>query len=146
MSTSREKMQQARELIQAKRYNEARMLLRTVNHDMALEWLDKIDKLDPPAIEAPPAEAIVKPQIKQLPSAAPRQKRNWTPIIVLVAFILIAMIIYFAVGIKQANDYASTEVSRIENVAAYCKSYCTAIDGGPQCIDDCFKGTPTPGK
>lgn len=48
MSTSREKMQQARELIQAQRYDEARAILRTVNHDSALDWLDKLDKLDPP--------------------------------------------------------------------------------------------------
>src|SRR5260221_7238383 len=51
MSTNREKMELARSLIQQKRYDEARTILRTVNHDIALDWLDKIDHLDPPKIQ-----------------------------------------------------------------------------------------------
>lgn len=40
---AREKMQRARELIEAKRYDEARRILRTVDHPTAREWLAKID-------------------------------------------------------------------------------------------------------
>lgn len=47
MST-RDKMEQAKQLIQQKRYDEARTILRTVDHDKAYEWLDKLDEVDPP--------------------------------------------------------------------------------------------------
>jgi hypothetical protein len=46
--SAREKMEMAKQLIQQKRYNEARTILRTVNHDKAYEWLTKLDQLDPP--------------------------------------------------------------------------------------------------
>ncbi|MEP7284525.1 MAG: hypothetical protein ABI947_02000 [Chloroflexota bacterium] len=62
MSTSREKMQQARELITQKRYDDARAILRTVNHDTALDWLDKLDKLDPPQPAFSPKEAAATPR------------------------------------------------------------------------------------
>lgn len=45
MASTKEKMQQARQLIQQKRYDEARVILRTVDHDKAYEWLDKIDAI-----------------------------------------------------------------------------------------------------
>lgn len=45
MTSTKEKMQQAKELIQAKQYEEARAILRTVDHDKAYEWLDKIDAI-----------------------------------------------------------------------------------------------------
>jgi hypothetical protein len=47
MST-RDKMEQAKQLIQQKRYDEARTILRTVDHDKAYEWLDKLNEVDPP--------------------------------------------------------------------------------------------------
>lgn len=45
---AKEQLETAREMIKAKKYNEARGLLRTVDHPLASEWLDKIDQLDPP--------------------------------------------------------------------------------------------------
>ncbi len=48
MNTNREQMEQAKSLIEQKRYNEARTVLRNVNHAMAIDWLDKLDQLDPP--------------------------------------------------------------------------------------------------
>ncbi len=44
---SRAKFEAARELIQAKQYDEARAILKTINHPMAAEWIDKIDALSP---------------------------------------------------------------------------------------------------
>ena len=41
---SREKMLQARELIQAKRFDEARQILVTIDHPKAKQWLDRIEK------------------------------------------------------------------------------------------------------
>lgn len=45
---SKAKFEAARELINEKKYNEARAILRTTDHPQAKEWLAKIDKLDPP--------------------------------------------------------------------------------------------------
>ncbi|MCA9885578.1 MAG: hypothetical protein KC708_21520 [Anaerolineae bacterium] len=45
MASTKEKMQKARELIQAKKYIEARAILRTIDHDKAYEWLDRIDEV-----------------------------------------------------------------------------------------------------
>lgn len=45
--TVKEKLVQARDLIKAKRYDEARVILNQVDHPMATEWLNKIDMLAP---------------------------------------------------------------------------------------------------
>lgn len=52
---SKAKMEAARELIQEKKYDEARVILRTVDHPIATEWLGKIDLVDPPKMAAAPA-------------------------------------------------------------------------------------------
>lgn len=44
---SNEKMIEARDLIKAKRYAEARTILKTVNHPTAHQWLKKIDEIAP---------------------------------------------------------------------------------------------------
>lgn len=47
--TDQERLQQAKEYIQAKRYGEARMVLRFMHqNETAVEWLAKLDQLDPP--------------------------------------------------------------------------------------------------
>jgi hypothetical protein len=43
----KERFAQARTHIEAKQYNEARAILKTINHPTALKWLQKIDELDP---------------------------------------------------------------------------------------------------
>jgi hypothetical protein len=53
MASTKEKMQKAQQLIKEKRYDEARAILRTVEHDKAYEWLDKLDKI---ALPKPPAK------------------------------------------------------------------------------------------
>lgn len=45
---SKAKMEAARELIREKRYNEARVILQTVDHPLAQEWIAKIDSISPP--------------------------------------------------------------------------------------------------
>ncbi|MBA3870345.1 MAG: hypothetical protein H0X30_14465 [Anaerolineae bacterium] len=45
---SKTKMLAAKELIDEKRYDEARGILRSVDHPKAAEWLEKLDKIDPP--------------------------------------------------------------------------------------------------
>jgi hypothetical protein len=44
---SKTKMQEARELIRAGRNNEARDILKTIDHPLAREWLQKLDKIAP---------------------------------------------------------------------------------------------------
>jgi hypothetical protein len=51
--TTKEKMLQARQLIQEKKYQEAQKILKTVDHPTAKEWLVKLDKLVKPEIEVP---------------------------------------------------------------------------------------------
>jgi hypothetical protein len=50
---SETKLAAAKELIQEKRYDEARVLLRTVNHPTATKWLAKLDNIDPPSRQTP---------------------------------------------------------------------------------------------
>ncbi len=45
---SKTKMLAAKELIDEKHYDEARAILRSVDHPKAVEWLEKLDKIDPP--------------------------------------------------------------------------------------------------
>src|SRR5258708_33140581 len=47
MNNSREKMEHARDLIKIGKYDDARTILRTVDHPLAVEWLRKIDLLSP---------------------------------------------------------------------------------------------------
>jgi ERCC4-related helicase len=44
---SQSKMMAAKELIQEKRYKEARVILQTVSHPTATKWLDKLDQIAP---------------------------------------------------------------------------------------------------
>lgn len=45
---SQAKLAAAKELIQEKRYAEARVLLNTMNNPTATRWLEQLDNLDPP--------------------------------------------------------------------------------------------------
>jgi len=49
MNTDAEKVQQARQLITERRYDEARALLQTIDHPTAREWLAKLDQVAPQA-------------------------------------------------------------------------------------------------
>jgi len=53
LESIREKMARAKWLIEVGEYDAARAILRTVNHDTAFEWLDKLDQIDPPKRTAP---------------------------------------------------------------------------------------------
>jgi hypothetical protein len=46
MPTVKEQLQQARDLIQEERYNEARKILRKIDHPTAQKWLDQLDTLE----------------------------------------------------------------------------------------------------
>jgi len=56
--SAKEKMLKARELIQAKQYQDAREILYTVNHPTAQKWLAKLDEIDPPELPDDPFAPI----------------------------------------------------------------------------------------
>lgn len=59
---SKAKMEAARELIREKRFDEARAILRTIDHPTARQWLGKIEQMAPadrPAAVVPPVVAAV---------------------------------------------------------------------------------------
>jgi tetratricopeptide (TPR) repeat protein len=59
----REQLLAARELLAAKRYDEARALLREIDHPTAREWLVKVDKLAPEPVTDPPVPAAQHDEI-----------------------------------------------------------------------------------
>jgi hypothetical protein len=107
MMTTREKMEQAKSLIQQKRYDEARSVLRTVNHPLAQEWLGKIDKLDPP--EAP--WDILPPLEVSTPSREPDYS----------VFALIVLVLFFVAWLPGviANLVILTKANRDEKAAGH---------------------------
>lgn len=50
---SKAKFEAAKELIQEKKYSEARTILQTIDHPLAKEWLAKVDALSTPAVTFP---------------------------------------------------------------------------------------------
>lgn len=73
MSSLKDDMIRASTLIKTQRYDEARQLLRTIDHPTAREWLMKIDQLDPPRAAAPaamPAYTTPEPDPYTVPRAA----------------------------------------------------------------------------
>lgn len=122
---SKAKMEAARELIQEKKYDEARAILRTVDHPLATEWLGKIDDIKRGQPVAP----------------KPNSRRETIRLLVLVA--LIALGIFAAIEIKsymQASDArGKAMIDDIDYQTAYCNSYCGATGGGVACVDSCWK-------
>jgi hypothetical protein len=65
---SKAKMEAARELIREKRYDEARAILRTIDHPTARQWLGKIEQIDPTSRTAV-APPVVQPVVAPVPVA-----------------------------------------------------------------------------
>lgn len=53
MANIQQKMENARELIRAKRYSEARKLLQTIDHPTARSWIERIDSIAPQVAAQP---------------------------------------------------------------------------------------------
>lgn len=68
---SKEDMIQARELIQQKKYDEARAILRKTSHQQAPAWLAKLDEIDPPAADPEATLIEKKPQAAVIESPSP---------------------------------------------------------------------------
>lgn len=86
---SKAKMEAARELIQEKRYAEARAILLTVDHDKAREWLAKLDE--------------IAPEVKSGSGKRP---------LLLITGAIIGLLVILGIGILYARD------SRLPNAIA----------------------------
>lgn len=76
---SKAKFQAAKELIDEKKYGEARALLKSIDHPTAREWEAKLDKLSPPqSIGSNPTQPAVK-----------RRKSSRTGCLLLIAIVLV---------------------------------------------------------
>jgi hypothetical protein len=53
---SKAKFEAAKELIQERKFDEARAILKTVEHPTANKWLKKLDEIDPPFPDVPTSE------------------------------------------------------------------------------------------
>src|SRR5689334_16320247 len=67
MNTDAEKVQRARQLITEKRYDEARVLLQTIDHPTARDWLAKLDQM---AAQSQPSQPSFGNSFAQPPNAA----------------------------------------------------------------------------
>lgn len=73
---SKAKMAAAKELIQEKRYEEARQILATVDHPTAREWEQKLNRLAPPIPAPPPMPVQTRPPGWQPPYMRPDNTRG----------------------------------------------------------------------
>ena len=123
--SSREKMEYAKVLIEQKRYDEARDILRTVDHNMALDWMDKLDEIDPPkpkvmstpqlTYQSPPVNYQVAQPVNDIYSLEVQQAylKNYTNSAVIV--LILYFVLWFPGVIVNAMYLA--EASRNEKLA-----------------------------
>ena len=78
---SKQKMLAARELINEKRYDEARAILQAVDHPTADKWLAKLDQIAPESIPEPTwSESYYQdeePDLPDIPTERERPPRKW---------------------------------------------------------------------
>lgn len=134
---SKAKFEAARELIQSKQYDAARAVLKTIDDPHAIDWLAKLDKLDPPKRydDDPfgPVISPVKPAKRRLPT--------WVALILLVILLAIgaAAWTYYNSTVNAAEQNLNQAVNDLDYKYTYCTTYCGAVKGGQVCIDDCLK-------
>lgn len=135
---SKAKFEAARELIQAKQYDAARAVLKTIDHPQASDWLTKLDKIAPikPIDDDDPFGPVissVKPKKRRLPA--------WVAIILLVILLTIGVFAwsYYKSTVDAAEQNLDQAVKDLDYKYTYCPTYCGAINGGQVCIDDCLK-------
>jgi len=122
---SKAKMEAARELIQEKKYVEARAILKTVDHPLATEWIGKIDQIT----------------ATQLAPPMPKPKSEIIRLLVVIALVALGIFVIIEAGLYlQASDARGKAMIRdADYQAAYCNSYCGATGGGTACVDSCWK-------
>ena len=99
MATTKDKLQEAKQLIQQKKYDEARQLLRTVNHPTAQKWLAKLDEL-PKAGQA-----------KQATSAKDNANGNTTLILGVAVGVLSILVVGLLAVLFLQNSFAAPQIA-----------------------------------
>lgn len=89
---SKAKMQAAKELIEAKQYDEARSILKTIDHPTARFWLAKLDALSPVKKKA--------------------QRRNRLPLLIFAILLLIVATVF---TITSLNQQLSGQKHQLDN-------------------------------
>jgi len=139
---SKAKFSVARELINEKKFDEARSILRTIDHPTALEWLKKLDQIAPSksASNNPPLRKSFSKSRKiattQVNSKNILQKNQFTIGIIAIVSILIVVMFLLILIPKMINDggnVPSSEMSQsqpttvvalnstqIESLVIYC--------------------------
>jgi len=96
---SKAKMQAAKELIEEKKYDEARSILATVDHPTAREWEKKLDLLQAQASK-------ISPQTEKVESTTTpsRKKRRLLTLPVIGGILLACILVYIVAGGPQAGE------------------------------------------
>jgi hypothetical protein len=94
---SRAKMEVARDLIKSGRHNEARAILRTVNHPLAAEWLAKLDNMEP-----------VEPKVSRL----------WFGLIGILTIIFVVTVIVLGAYLQKSQAASESPTSAASMVSA----------------------------
>ncbi len=104
---SKAKFDAVKELINEKKYAEAKALLKTIDHPTAREWEAKVDKLSPTLVTAFAPSSQVKPDLKR--------RRRW-PLLILGGTFLACIIVY-AIGSNPAVQEMSRATSTAQAIA-----------------------------
>ncbi len=112
---SETKLARAKEMIQEKRYEEARTLLKTINHPTATKWLAKLEEITPPE---PEEDEIVPPS---LPSREPVIVSWMTVAGALVMVVLLIMVVYQQIQLNnllQVVGVLGTDLTSVRTLNA----------------------------
>jgi hypothetical protein len=91
--TTKQKMAQARDLIRARRYDEARTVLESVDHSLAREWLNKLDRTAPADHGPSLPQSYESPVSYEHPSGRAAQKTTSTAPVAGVLLLLVFAVV-----------------------------------------------------
>jgi len=143
---SKQKMLTAREFIKEKRYDEARLILETVDHPTAREWLARLDEIAPPLpdvdlpdiVDAAPAPERPKgynPGVRQ-PLFWIRVRFYFALIMVLLLILWLAFGVLVGASIRDAVVQLGEQVSGLTSPGADVNLSNLPIEGLEDITDD----------
>jgi hypothetical protein len=113
---SKAKFAAAKELIDEKKYDEARSILNTIDHPTAREWEAKLDKLDPPQVKSfiaasPPQTPVIRNTVEPYEPNV-RMQRFWRTIWGVLTLLSMGWLCYGVYASTMAyNEVASKTTS-----------------------------------
>lgn len=111
---SKAKFAAAKELIDEKKYDEARAILRTLDHPTARDWEARIDKIDPPF---QPPQAVISDQMKKVKKNNPSGLRN---------IIIVGISIFLAIELYQWVSNTGSQPEPTKDATSLAVLYGTA--------------------